>query len=400
MALSEKYQQASFRAINFFIRSEDVKGGKKFVSHEYPNSNRRFVEELGLNPGVFAIQGFIHGDSAIEQKQNLERAFQAEGVGVLIHPLYGRLEVKSTVWNFSSVETDLGEIAFKVTFYESEVNISLTPDLTSLSKVTAAADVARGIGYQAIKANIAINKAKSAVEKTQLIAGTIMDIASGKVRSLSDLDPAALSAFDQVFGTSTRNLFQAAVSADELATTFETFYESLRTVAPPEAQKQMWSDLTTYDSDLVIGSLTTVIRTSISTNEGVLDGHTKTNALINFYESSVATTYNTVDELKETRAELDEKFNTLLGSEAENPLAGEGELRDAIQVLRSLTNDALDQKAENAYNLTSIRPGETSVALLSYFLYGSLDNEDSIRQLNEGLNSADIDNADSVEVLS
>jgi len=400
MALSEKYQQASFRGINFFLRSEDVKGGKKFVSHEYPNSSRRFVEELGVNPGIFAINGFVHGDAAIEEKLNLERAFQTDGIGVLIHPLYGRLEVKSTDWNFASVETELGEITFKVTFYESDANISLTPDFTSLSKVTAAADTARSLGYSAIEANIAINKAKSALEKTQLISKLIMDVASGKVRSLSDIDPAALSAFDQVFGASTRNLFQATVSANELATTFENFYESLRAVTPPEAQRLMWKDLTEFEEDREPGSTSTVIRADVEINFQVLLGHTRINALINLFESSAATSFNTVDELQEARAELDEKFNTLLGSEEDNPLAGDGGLRDAIQELRSLTNEALDQEAENAFNLVSIQPGETSVALLSYFLYGSLDNEESIRQLNEGLNSADISDVDFVEVLS
>jgi prophage DNA circulation protein len=253
MSLSDKYQQASFRGLNFLIRSENEPGGKKYVAHEYPNSDRRFIEELGTKAGVYTMQAFVHGPDAITDKRSLRNAFKEIGLGVLVHPLYGRLNVKTTDWEFSSEETNIGEISFSVTFYESEENISLVPTVAGTSQVTGAATKARELGYDAISLTIVINKAQEALKTTQLIATTIMDVLTGKIKSLSDLDPAALSAFDRVLGSNTRGIFQAATSAEALGDSFESFYEALRAVTDPATQREMWKDLTSYEDDRVPG---------------------------------------------------------------------------------------------------------------------------------------------------
>ena len=38
----------SFRGIPFLIERHTTKSGRKTVTHEFPNSDNRFVEDLGL----------------------------------------------------------------------------------------------------------------------------------------------------------------------------------------------------------------------------------------------------------------------------------------------------------------------------------------------------------------
>ena len=42
-----KLKQGSFRDAPFHIQDTTVDGGRKTVTHEYPDSNGRFVEDLG-----------------------------------------------------------------------------------------------------------------------------------------------------------------------------------------------------------------------------------------------------------------------------------------------------------------------------------------------------------------
>ena len=63
MTILENLNVASFRGARFLIKSHSTSGGRKTVNHEYPNSDRRFVEDLGELQETFSIQGIIHGDN-------------------------------------------------------------------------------------------------------------------------------------------------------------------------------------------------------------------------------------------------------------------------------------------------------------------------------------------------
>ena len=41
---------ASFKGFEFLFLTETTSSGKKTISHEYPNTDKRFVEEVGIIP--------------------------------------------------------------------------------------------------------------------------------------------------------------------------------------------------------------------------------------------------------------------------------------------------------------------------------------------------------------
>ena len=47
-AFKEDLQTAKWRNVEFIMNNVETSGGQKTVVHEYPNSNRRFVENLGV----------------------------------------------------------------------------------------------------------------------------------------------------------------------------------------------------------------------------------------------------------------------------------------------------------------------------------------------------------------
>lgn len=399
MTISSKYRQASFRGVIFYIRSEDEEGGKKTVSHEFPNTDIRFTEELGRIPSKFSFEAFLHGSDVIDQSEDLIRALDTEGVGILIHPFYGRQEVKSTTWKRSSSETKLGEINFTLNFEKSRPNVSLTPTISTKSLAAFKANIARDSLGLAVEAIYAINKAQEVLTDVQAVTTLVMDVVSGKIKSLADINPATLAIFDRTLGTSLKDLYQASVDGQAFANNLKGFYESALAVSDPEVQKDLWASLVDYESTREIGPVDTVKRADIENNIQVVVSHTQINALINSYESSSFFAYQTVDELNETKQFLEDSFNRIFRDSDRNPLISDNTLRSSLLDLRNTANDILDQAESNTFNIESIFPGETSLSLLVYDLYGNLDNIDIIRELNPNINHSQIKIGDEVKVI-
>lgn len=400
MSVQKQYLQASFRGVNFLITSENEEGGKKTVTHEYPNSNRRFVEELGTLPSNFSMSAFVHGPTAVQSSRELIRVLGLPGVGVLVHPIYGRLEVKSTKWSRSTQETEMGEIKFSLEFSRSDTNISLSPSVNTLSAVSASAGLARRAAFNAVATKTLLQKTKYALGQTQKYLNLALRAVRLGAKGLPGNELGALAIFDKVFKTSLADIYKVGLSGANIANTLEKIYDAVRGVSPPSTQREYWRGLATYDKNRPQGKLTTRDRIAAENNANVLGSHTRTNALINLYESVAASTYNTDQELQEARAELEQLFIDTLGDNSNNPLADDNDLRQAVLDLRNVTNLTLDGLASNVFNIETVTPGETSLTLLCYQFYGNLDNLETLRQLNLNVNHAEIVIGDQIKVIS
>jgi len=400
MSVSTQYLQASFRGVSFLITSENESGGKKTVVHEYPNSGRRFVEELGTLPSTFSMSAFVHGANAVEDSRNLRRALDEPGVGVLIHPIYGRLEVKSRTWKRSTQETEMGEIKFDIEFSQSDANISLSPSINTLSAVSSRAGLARRAAFDSLGAKTLLQKTKYALGQTQKYLNLALRAVRLGTKGLPGSELNALSVFDKVFQTSLRDLYRVGLSGVNIAQTLEQIYDAVRGVSPPATQREYWRSLSSYGEDRTPGPRTTRDRAAAENNAAVIDSHTRTNALINLYEAVAATTFNTDVELQEARAELEELFVIILGDTTDNPLAEDNALRQAVLDLRDTVNQSLDSALANVFNVEEVSSGETSLSLLCYQLYGSLDNLETLRQLNLNVNHAELGIGDIIKVIT
>lgn len=398
MSIADRYQQASFRGVPFFIRSESENRGPKVVRHEYPDSDFRFVENLGKSPPVYSFSAFVHGDDVVEQSLKLMKALDQSGIGILVHPIYGRQEVKSEPYTRSSSENAFGEIEFSLTFSTSKENISLTIAAPTSANVSNLASTTRALAGAAMKATLIINKAKRALETSQRVAQQVMKIVNGEVKSLADLDPVALSVFDRALGTSLIDVYKTAITAEDFANTMTNFYDSVIAVNPPAKMLGLWSNLLDYETDRIPGETDTAIRIAEEQNTLVLNNHTRVNALINYYEAIAFSSFNTDEEILNINESIANSFDSIFGDNT-NPLAGDYDLRQSVLEMKTALGDVLDLASENVFKIITINPGETTLALLSYRLYGSLDNLDILTQLNPTINPSNIRYFDSVKVL-
>lgn len=93
MAWRDRLVDASFRGVAFKVEDESAGVGRRVETHEYPNRDKPYTEDLGkisLRPGISA---YVIGDDCFEQRDRLIEALNKPGPGMLMHPVYGELKV-------------------------------------------------------------------------------------------------------------------------------------------------------------------------------------------------------------------------------------------------------------------------------------------------------------------
>jgi prophage DNA circulation protein len=96
MTWREDMQAASFRGVPFEVESESGKFGRRGQTHEYPQRDKPWREDLGRGTRTFNIAAFLVGDDYMQRRDALLAAIETEGPGTLVHPWYGQLEVNAT----------------------------------------------------------------------------------------------------------------------------------------------------------------------------------------------------------------------------------------------------------------------------------------------------------------
>lgn len=93
MAWKDRLETASFRGVRFHIESENASIGRRVQTHEFPNRDKPYSEDLGkvaLRPNITA---YVIGDDCLAQRDRLIEALNTPGPGTLIHPTLGELTV-------------------------------------------------------------------------------------------------------------------------------------------------------------------------------------------------------------------------------------------------------------------------------------------------------------------
>jgi prophage DNA circulation protein len=93
MTWREDLQAASFRGVPFDVASESGKFGRRGQTHEYPQRDKPWREDLGRATRTFTVSAFLVGDDYMQRRDALLGAIETEGSGTLVHPWYGQLEV-------------------------------------------------------------------------------------------------------------------------------------------------------------------------------------------------------------------------------------------------------------------------------------------------------------------
>ncbi len=390
--LYKDFYIGSYKEVTFLVPSESVSRGKKTVIHEYPNSDSRYVEELGKIPPVFSMQLIIHGDNLINKRLKLENALESPGVGRLVHPVYGKLQVTIVgEYTVSSNQTKLGEFVFSVTFAISTAE-AITPFVSTIdeAQVSKNAQEAQEEVNEELKKKYAIPDFSGSINA---VADKITGIASSLNGTISDIiEPIQdnVAAFQNVVSSIESGAFSIIQNVDTLVTTFEDLYDSfLDIVATPQNLINSWNTMADFGDDDLDYESNTQKRLQIATDSKLLNEHTQLVSLIRSYEAYVYNDYLTEDDLDEAASYLEGKFDELtrvsLDDMSTPKLVYSSSLLNRLNTLRDSSRAVFEDKAQNLYRIVSLDIYRSSATLLVFKYYNSLDLLDTVTSLNPNI---------------
>lgn len=186
--------KGSFRNIPFLIYKEQrERGGRNIVKREYPLRESGGADDLGPKLPAFTFTVIVQGDDAQAQRKALRDALYAPGVGELIHPDYGTLNV--LIDNFESRYNVSEQRVVEFTINATPQANDTAPDTQKDTATTLAAKAGGGLnsvfntladGWAVVSDNLhdlqamadTVSEKIDALENTVSSVGIMQDISS------------------------------------------------------------------------------------------------------------------------------------------------------------------------------------------------------------------------------
>ncbi|CAI8805431.1 DNA circularization N-terminal domain-containing protein [Pseudomonas sp. IT-P74] len=119
MGWRDNYRAASFRGVPFFVESADSTHGRRQAVHEHAQRDVPYTEDLGRKAREFSVSGYLIGLEYQTQRDELIKACETAGPGVLVHPYRGEMTVECRGLGVSESTNDGGMCLVKLTFLEA-----------------------------------------------------------------------------------------------------------------------------------------------------------------------------------------------------------------------------------------------------------------------------------------
>lgn len=396
MAVLERMYNTNYKGFDFLFLSETTESGKKTVAHEYPNSNRRFTEELGEIPPKFSMSTVVYG--TIDKRIEFENVLRSKGTGQLSHPFYGVIDnVMATTYTVNSTQKEVGVFNFSINFEVSStdfVHVITTIDEQTVSK--NAVDVREEI-YDDFSGSYEVPETVSGFDAVVESVTEAFDTIKSNIKDIINPIQEKAAEFNSVVNDAISNVNTIVQNAETLKNTFSSVYTSvLNIVDIPNKLENYWNSLLSYKSVLGIPlsnalKRDTSRRIEISNNVSLIEEQVRLVALISTYEVIAYKELKTSNEINESKEFLNEQYEINLNDNIDNDgllLIDNLDTRNAFATLKNNTTEILNDKLVNSWKISTLNSNLSSFSILSYKYYNSIDNIDTIINMNENLNSS------------
>jgi len=193
-------RQASFRDQIFHIAGRDTDHGARRVAiHEYPQRDRRYLEDLGAGGLGVDFDAFLMGPDLEDRVRNLIAACTMPGPGRLVHPDHGE-------WNAVCTKitekrgTEKNYVTFQLSFQASDpirYPITAIDHAKALEQSVIKARVVVIAGFllviriQGHPAWVAANLARNVVTQMQAISDALSGLSGEAAETLAEVGAAA-----------------------------------------------------------------------------------------------------------------------------------------------------------------------------------------------------------------
>jgi len=385
--LPDDLHAASYQNIPFLMKKGTTTGGRKVVSHEFVRSDRRFVEDLGLDNRIFKIKAIITGDDYLIKRENLLQELERPGQGILLHPLYGRVTVTPLPYSINEDLQKTGMAVLDLTFQEAVAQSQPLPE-TFVSNALAE-------------------------QNSSDVNGSVKDDFVGEFQTPKDIFGNFQDAINQYLNTG--DFFNSTLSAKGQSANTDEFEESLKQfeanvvnfVRNPTGFTDSSEDLFNQIQNLFdnpqsafdfLSSGFDFNRTGIDLDSDTPSNQQRQNnrkANVDFMRTmSLSAAYNQAslidftleDDLLEVQEQLDTAFNDVVNSNR-----GTNVSLDKLEDLRNTVNSIFNEQSVNLFRIDTVNVQTQPVALIAFNNYGDTDLENELLALNMVFNPSFID---------
>lgn len=369
---------ASFKDVEFAYQDTSVEGGRKTISHEYPNRKERYVEDLGGLEKKFSITAWTDDNVSFGDRDDLIEALESVGVGTLIHPTFGSQEVVCTGYNVNDNIKEIGISKFTLNFEVASLNI--IPFKLNGNKGFLANLKSKVLGkYEAAfnKAWKGVMKAKAKFDsavKTAVKISNEMNRASRLVQGAASSIGDATTAINKIANSANSLVQSPSKLAASLRTSFDNLSVGYKT---SEDVFKVMSSLFGFNERDRESNGNSQLQQDIKSNQDQMNNFVNAAVMAISYETAANINYATVEDLNSINAKLEAGFAAL-------PANLDREVYQLLLDMRIETNNIFSQLSislPNIINYEQLNP--ISLNNLVYSFYGSLDLKENIRQLNQ-----------------
>lgn len=378
----DNVREASYKEAQFVMDSSNITGGRKDVVHEFVNSDKQVVEDLGLKRKTYNITAIIHGNDYELNKTALLNVLEDGKKGTFIHPFDGNIEdMVARSFTMKETFTNFGVATFNIVLAPSDDIAAPTQSFTSTSEVSSQ----RLTVMDAISSSI-----ESFYETSAELTGSIensIDTATGFIDDFADATQGfegiqstvnSLNASIIDFNDSIASLVQTPVN---LASSIHTLFTTANNAFPSAIQTLgMMVDLFDFGGDDVDQlSISTAAVNQINSNNDIINYSINSHALANAYYQFSLIQFDTVVGIERVESTLETQFDIVMESSGlpQN-------LRNQLTELRSITSDVIAELKTTTPELIEIEVvNEISLRKLEYLYYDDNTRTDALVSINE-----------------
>lgn len=415
MAWRDNYRAATFRGVGFFVATADSNHGRRQAVHETAQRDIPYTEDLGRKSREFGIAGYLLGKDYDVAREELIKACEQAGPGVLVHPYRGELNVVCRGLTVSESSEEGGKCTISMSFLEAGEASYPSAKIDSVNAISEkgneVTEAAKGNfvsdfltkGYPSFVADAATAQIKDLsdfLSSPEFIVSSDIQAVSDyydKVKSIGanafELIQAPIEFADQVIDAigSVRSSFGGSAFGmlmDLYDQYFSSDDHSSRSGSTPSRQQVV------KNSNAVAGlvrqaaiSQAASAAVITQTTEAVSNGGTKT--------VSAPTKYDSYEEAITVRTELADRLDV------ESETTNNDLVYVAVTDLRTAVVQAVPDPDQDLPRLASYSPPQTLPSLLvAYQLYGDAGRADDIVGRNAPRRPGFLTGGQQLEVLA
>lgn len=433
--LTQQLLPASIEGISVRVRNEVIsETGRRIALHEYPNSNDRFVEDLGKIPPRFRVEAFVHGNNFKQRSDQLRSILDRGGLLRVIMPTFGSFNVYALPYTVNASQTEVGEIKFSLEFAvgrpaagpaRASVDLQDVYDLGDQARETIqevlasdwqdpddVADAAVGQYDYLQSINQSLDQIRTSLPTEEL--ATVLSVVQNARSNTAALIRSGSSLAGNMIGALSGDVgFWQNVSLGIGQTINELRSGSLTTSTTSQLLGSFSSDagnifdsvlsLVNYGNDLTLrlSDINGDTRSSTQNNTSVplwtpntasrirrnenrlaLVNATRLNALVASYEVAAAQDYGTISDIVNTRQTIEAAHEQVMRVETSDQgvLQSNSNIRRDVENLRIASLNVLSQKRQSEYETLTIMNGSPRPSVIqAYSLYAeNILNEDQL----------------------